>query len=234
MWAPVSGLATGTPEPGGVWRPQLVRDTADRPADARRERLLPAPRVPRSEAFALMREAQDGRPPVTYDPCIPIHVEINPRTGGANAVPLVEDALDDVQAATGLEFVVDGLTERPPQMGGEVRREDLRRPVLVAWSDPAEVPELDGVTAGLGGSVAVRSGSHERYVTGQVALDGPALAELSEAEQSAIIRHELGHVVGLAHVDDPRELMFPESTGATKWGPGDRYGLAVLGSGTCN
>ncbi len=183
MWAPVSGLASGTPEPGGVWRPQLVRDTADRPADARRERLLPAPRVPRSEAFALMREAQDGRPPVTYDPCIPIHVEINPRTGGANAVPLVEDALDDVQAATGLEFVVDGLTERPPRMGGEVRRQDLRRPVLVAWSDPAEVPELDGVTAGLGGSVAVRSGSHERYVTGQVALDGPALAGMSEAEQ---------------------------------------------------
>ena len=45
--------------------------------------------------------------------------------------------------------------------------------------------------------------------------------------------HELGHVVGLAHVHDASELMNPENVGLTRLGPGDRAGLAALGSGRC-
>ncbi len=49
-----------------------------------------------------------------------------------------------------------------------------------------------------------------------------------------MILHELVHVVGLAHVDDPTELMHPESQdGVTALGPGDRAGLARLGQGPC-
>ena len=49
-----------------------------------------------------------------------------------------------------------------------------------------------------------------RYVTGIVVLDGPQFRALMPQvagweRARAIVRHELGHLVGLAHVDDPRE-----------------------------
>lgn len=45
--------------------------------------------------------------------------------------------------------------------------------------------------------------------------------------------HELAHVVGLDHVDDPTQLMNPEGTGVTEFAAGDLAGLAVLGGGQC-
>jgi len=45
--------------------------------------------------------------------------------------------------------------------------------------------------------------------------------------------HELGHVVGLAHVHDPAQIMFNDNIGQTDLGDGDRRGLAALGAGPC-
>ena len=53
------------------------------------------------------------------------------------------------------------------------------------------------------------------------------------AEQQAIVDHEFGHVVGLDHVHDPRELMNEDNVGLTTYGPGDREGLARLGAIDC-
>jgi predicted Zn-dependent protease len=47
------------------------------------------------------------------------------------------------------------------------------------------------------------------------------------------VMHELGHVVGLAHVDDPTELMYERNEGRSDWGPGDLTGLEALGKGLC-
>lgn len=59
-----------------------------------------------------------------------------------------------------------------------------------------------------------------------------------------VIMHELGHVLGAAHVTDPAQLMFggertPSPGGpsgplfAGQLGAGDRAGLAALGKGPC-
>jgi hypothetical protein len=45
--------------------------------------------------------------------------------------------------------------------------------------------------------------------------------------------HELAHVVGLGHVAEPMELMFVDNSGQVELGPGDREGLARLGSVPC-
>lgn len=45
--------------------------------------------------------------------------------------------------------------------------------------------------------------------------------------------HELGHLVGLALVNDPAELMYATTGVALDYGPGDRTGLAELGRGRC-
>ena len=49
----------------------------------------------------------------------------------------------------------------------------------------------------------------------------------------AIVDHELAHVVGLGHVDDSGELMYGHALRRTTYGPGDREGLARLGSVDC-
>ena len=48
-----------------------------------------------------------------------------------------------------------------------------------------------------------------------------------------MITHELGHVLGLDHAPDPRQLMYAENIGVTALADGDRRGLAILGAGRC-
>ena len=45
--------------------------------------------------------------------------------------------------------------------------------------------------------------------------------------------HEVAHLVGLGHVNEPMELMFASNDGQTEFGPGDLTGLALLGSLPC-
>ncbi|MGJ9411746.1 matrixin family metalloprotease [Aeromicrobium sp. CF4.19] len=63
-------------------------------------------------------------------------------------------------------------------------------------------------------------------------LDGPQLASLDSERSRAVLLHELAHLVGLDHVDDTDELMYPTS-GPLEWGPGDLAGLEALGEGRC-
>ena len=53
------------------------------------------------------------------------------------------------------------------------------------------------------------------------------------AAEQAVDLHELAHVVGLGHVAEPMELMFVDNSGQVELGPGDREGLARLGSVPC-
>jgi hypothetical protein len=45
--------------------------------------------------------------------------------------------------------------------------------------------------------------------------------------------HELAHVLGLAHVEDPVQLMFATHDRQAGWGDGDLAGLAIAGAGPC-
>jgi hypothetical protein len=48
------------------------------------------------------------------------------------------------------------------------------------------------------------------------------------------VTHEMAHVVGLGHVDDPNELMNPTAAlTQTYLAPGDLAGLALMGTGPC-
>ena len=76
------------------------------------------------------------------------------------------------------------------------------------------------------------------YVTGAVQLDATKLGkELAHPQGNlrvqAVILHEIGHLVGLDHVNDQAELMYPRGGTLTDSGPGDLTGLATLGNGTC-
>ena len=189
----------------------------------------------------LQHQPGDADEPVTYSPCKPIRVVINPEgtQDEAQARDVVLQAMQRVAEATGfrMEYLGDS-TDRPrwrsttqPVFGGP-------DPVLVAFATEAEVPQLEERVAGVGGSASVRRNGVTTYVTGQVTLETNTFDDLlgdpgGVDVARAITMHEFGHLVGLGHVDDDRELMNARNTGQLGFGPGDREGLAELGRGPC-
>lgn len=76
------------------------------------------------------------------------------------------------------------------------------------------------------------------YVSGVVYLDPIKIEEIrreaGEAAARITLLHELGHLVGLAHVDDEAQIMFPRGNSTVvDYQVGDRAGLAALGRGPC-
>lgn len=192
---------------------------------------------------AFIEVQPDGNGPVAYDPCRPIHYVINPAGSPADGGNLVAAAVARVSAATGLEFILDGGTDevdsddRAPYQ--PQRYPDRWAPVLVAWSDPGASSDLVGAVAGFAGSNRLDLPEGSVFVTGRVVLDAPQLAAIERepggtASVQAIVEHELGHLVGLDHVDDVTQLMNPVgSRDLTDYANGDIQGLALLGQGRC-
>lgn len=214
---------------------QADHDWPDRPVDHRTASARLAD--PGGGSTSFMAENDDGTP-VTYDPCVPIHLVVNLRTAPPGAWDLVEEAVAAVTSASGLELVLDGPTDELPADDRSPRDGDRWAPVLVAWSDPEETPALSGDVAGIGGSTAMTRDGRAWWVSGAVTLDGPALTQTlaqpgGHEAARAVIMHEIGHLLGLAHVADPGELMHHDNVGQGWWGPGDLSGLARLGAGPC-
>ncbi len=190
-------------------------------------------------SFTFLLTQRDSEQPVGYDPCRPVEYAVNPDGAPSDWEELVDTGIEDTEWATGLDFVDVGPTDERPfdprrvnPFGGSAA------PVVIAFADEDEVDGLSGDVAGLGGSVASRDPSGRDYfVTGSIALDtdvfdGPSDDAVRNNLQ-AIVDHELGHVVGLGHVDDPGELMFHDNVGRIDYGPGDLEGLGRLGSIPC-
>ncbi|MBS1838776.1 MAG: hypothetical protein JST64_13870 [Actinobacteria bacterium] len=153
-----------------------------------------------------------------------------------------------MSTATGLVFVDDGATNEVPVIKRELfqpqRYGDRWAPVLLAWSDEAELSILTPDSFGSGGSYAVTSPTRSRrvYVTGEVAFNGPTIAadlatfpaEQRTARLRAILMHYVGHIVGLTHTNDIKNILYHGHDGrATEWAVGDLAGLNAVGSGPC-
>jgi hypothetical protein len=218
--------------------------------DSARGRVLPAltPSVvsPAWKPFAVRTDAEGAASslPVRWDPCRPIRYVVRPDGAPPGGADLLADAFRAVSAATGLSFVPDGTTDEPPSTDRAAYQPDRYgnrwAPVLVAWERAAENPALADDVAGQAGPTALRLGDRpEVYVTGVVELDADQLRALLATAQGRpvareIVLHELGHLVGLGHVDERGEVMFPKVSAAGRtYGDGDLTGLAELGRGPC-
>ncbi|WP_143598287.1 peptidase [Phycicoccus duodecadis] len=229
-------------------RPALaVGEERPEPPEGSTSRILPpvvVSGVPPSTTFDFMVTQNGSAEPVTFDPCRPIRFVVRDALGaGPRGREAVTRAVAAVSAASGLSFEDAGDTDEAPARDRALYQPDRYgeswAPVLIAWSNPAEEPELAGRTAGLGGGRPLRD-THGRmtYVSGTVWLDTPSLApDLTTPEGfirvQAVIMHELSHVLGAGHVQDSRELMAEENSGRTDFGIGDRYALSQLGRGAC-
>jgi hypothetical protein len=92
------------------------------------------------------------------------------------------------------------------------------------------IAELASPTVGLGGARATLRRGVWRYEQGTITVDrGWRAKRPSDLKYFSLLQHELGHVIGLSHVNSLAELMYPSIHGQWKFGPGDKIGLRLLG-----
>jgi hypothetical protein len=241
--SPLGDIAMGAPiSPSAPSDPGFAVPPV--PSDARTTRLSASPtQRSSSTAYTFLATTSSGRP-VGFDPCRPIHLVVNTDEAPRGGNELIKEAAAEVSAATGLVLSVDGRTTETPTLSrrsvDKGRYGNRWAPVLVAWTHDSANSLLAGRVVGIGGPALApyRDPADMHYVTGGVLLDAPAFERILDEPGGrvlarSIVMHELGHLVGLGHVADQRELMFASMVGQTGFGDGDLEGLRRLGSGPC-
>lgn len=174
---------------------------------------------------------------VRWDACQPVRWAFSPVGAPPGGREVVEEAVARVADATGLDLVdVGDVEERPRAQRPTLAADGVSwAPVLVGWvDDTATDLPLRRQDRGVALTVAVEGGAGRVLVTGQLALNAawplePGFVE-RHTDWGAVVLHELGHVLGLDHVDAPDQLMHRDpGFGPVEWGAGDLAGLAAVG-----
>ena len=208
----------------------------------RRAALTAPPGPSRSDAtsFSLTRNA-DGT--VTrWNPCAgPISVRINAERAPAGGLGDAHAALRKVSAATGLALTYAGPTSFVP-----TRANTSSRPadIVIAWAPrgtaPGQSDYYSGGAVGVGAWNAVGSSTDGRtwdYRISSAAVVVDPTVRLAAGfgvggTTGALLLHELAHVMGLGHVADRGQVMYPSLLPTTvgSFGAGDLAGLAAVGA----
>ncbi|MEX2328344.1 MAG: hypothetical protein WD575_01330 [Nitriliruptoraceae bacterium] len=188
----------------------------------------------------------DGTP-VRWDPCEPIVLVVNPAGGPDGWLERFDEAID-VLRDHGVDLVIEGHVDERPDAERRAHQPDRYghrwAPVLVAWSTPGESGlGLRATDRALAVPIAVGTSRQRNLVTAQVVFNAdrtraPHALRLDGDDREdgwvAVFVHELLHVVGLDHVDDPAQLMHhAPGAGPVELGDGDLAGLRTLTSGGC-
>ena len=182
----------------------------------------------------------DNGEPTRWNPCQPVPWQFNPTGAPAGGLTAIQSALATVSAKTGLQFRYEGPVATVPSARYLNQPWGSFRPLLIGWSTASESDLLAGGSASLvgmarilwTGSYDAQGNNHTQIASGVVALNRATTAGMTgPGSWYTFVLHELGHAVGLGHVDDAQQLMratIPAHLGT--YGSGDTAGLAVVGS----
>lgn len=176
-----------------------------------------------------------------WSPCGPqpgvITYRVNPRGLPRGGLGEIKKAFRMVTAATGFTFRYLGKTKVIPlKKGSGVITKNAN--ITLAYSTPKKVPSLRGpvlattpVAAGFYGTKIYRI-FEAGVVIDKTFRFRPGFGS-GRPTRGATLIHELGHAVGLDHVGDPRQMMYPAPTRHNaSYAKGDLRGLAKVGVGS--
>lgn len=162
-----------------------------------------------SAPYAFLMTDDFGKP-ARWNPCE--EISWSWESGSPKQRDLARAAFRKVSAVTSLNFVESSA-------GTKVRImfEDLEPGILGYGSFYAD-------------PLAVVNGKDKDFVakSGTLRVD-PRATKLDDTRMLNLLMHEIGHIVGLAHVKARSQVMFREVQARTEFGAGDIAGLQQLG-----
>ena len=181
--------------------------------------------------------------PFHWNPCKPIRYAINMNGYDESFRAVVTEDIARVSTATGMQFTnvadstfiptaADPYGASLPEFAAGTTQYDI----LISLANESITDLVAGSLAGLNFPNWVHpSGKDGRIIVSTITIDMGDLAshQVWAGDGFApVLLHELGHAMGLAHVNDTTQLMFPGAspTSPNTYGPGDLRGLYLLGA----
>jgi hypothetical protein len=190
----------------------------------------------RPYAFSSML---DGKP-VRWNPCAPIRWTANLSGAPAGGLDVLKAAVSRVARFTGTRWVYVGPSPTVPTSAALAKRPAASYPpVLIGWTDAARSDLLRGQPRNVLGMTQTKWFGVQLPNGSKVGATRSAVIALDRTDRlplrgttswETVVRHELGHAMGLAHVANNRQLMTTVlPRGIADFQAGDRAGLNKLG-----
>ncbi|MCW2614603.1 MAG: peptidase and matrixin and adamalysin [Frankiales bacterium] len=227
-----TGLAL-LPATGAV---ALAGSSASQAAVASSATVRPASLGTASYAFSSVL---DGKP-VRWNPCAPILWTSNTTRGPAGGLAVLTSSVARIAALTGTTWKYVGATTRVPTAGYLPKAASATYPpVLIGWADATSSDLLRGQAKGVLAMTRTSWFGVQTPAGAKIAATRAAVVALDRTDVlplrggtswNAVVLHELGHAMGLAHTGDARQLMatlLPRTVADLQ--AGDKAGLVKLG-----
>lgn len=177
--------------------------------------------------------------PVRWNPCQSVRWAFNPVGAPSGGFDVARAAVRRVSQLTGLHFQYMGMTHDALTSSYLNQAWGHAKPLLIGWSTASRSdllagtgPRHVGETRVSWAGVPSAQGVKGELLTGLVVFNSASRAALTGPNSRyTYALHEMGHAVGLAHVNSAANLMSTVLPVALRdYGPGDRAGLARVGS----
>ncbi|MEO8264863.1 MAG: hypothetical protein ABI706_05045 [Ilumatobacteraceae bacterium] len=169
---------------------------------------------------------------VRWNPCRAIRYLVNLGGYGSSFRAVIAEAVERLEAATGLPLVPVGDTPFMPRLNNGGQFPTGNSELVIALGDPQQSDLVGGSIIGRASTVfnpATSEMLRASIVVNMVALNSDPWSSVGTGP---VLLHELAHAVGLDHVQDPTQLMnaSASSGGPTTYGAGDLTGLSKVGA----
>lgn len=179
-------------------------------------------------SYAFTRTTAAG--PLRWNPCQGIRYVVNLGGYDASEGAVISEAVERLEAATGIPLVPSGTTTFTPTSATPIGDASITADLVIALSDEAHTDLVPGSVVGKTYISFSSVISHASVVIDMG--DVGARPEWSSTGAGPVLLHELGHAVGLGHISDGTQIMNSVATqsGPATYAAGDLAGLWQVGA----